>query len=579
MTLSRCSLPAWLMLVALAAASAQEAARLEGQVRDRQGKPVAGARVVQADGRQRVETTTDADGRFQLRLAASPSCLLFVEKAGFRFHGRRCDGAGPLAITLARRDQPAGTRMTTLPPALSRAERKALAARLLEPALRRVLDKGSDEARLGPLKRLARLDAGRLLRELEKRPYKEAWFDSYLKAEAARGLASEDVEEARSIIDSMKDPGFRSMAYHELSDALPAARRADRLALLNQSLLHARAVQANDHRIIHLGWVANRLWHLGEKGRAAKLLREGQAVARELPTAAWAGYARGAFAEDLGLIDVPAALELMKDLKDPFEYVRHHGNLAQKLAGIDPKEAERVLDLVLKGKDPERAFNRDQYAVRVCHRMALIDLARARKIAGSIREPYARAQAQGMMALAVARDRPKDVVALLDRAFELLAEQAGPGKDRPRYPYDAPTVAGLLLPAAERIDPSLVPEFFWRALWLRTRAAPAEARDLEATYTGPLALVLARYDHKLAMVLVEEAAKQGQAAGGGAESLKAAAIADPRRAVALVEALPAGQARDRVRLSVVDMLLAEGEGVWRAVHHTVGLWHVDDDDL
>jgi hypothetical protein len=32
----------------------------------------------------------------------------------------------------------------------------------------------------------------------------------------------------------------------------------------------------------------------------------------------------------LALIDLPAALELMKDLKDKYEYVRHHGNLAVK---------------------------------------------------------------------------------------------------------------------------------------------------------------------------------------------------------------------------------------------------------
>ena len=41
--------------------------------------------------------------------------------------------------------------MTTLPPALTRAERRALAAGLLEPYLARVLEKGDDSARLQPL--------------------------------------------------------------------------------------------------------------------------------------------------------------------------------------------------------------------------------------------------------------------------------------------------------------------------------------------------------------------------------------------------------------------------------------------
>jgi hypothetical protein len=70
-----------------------------------------------------------------------------------------------------------------------------------------------------------------------------------------------------------------------------------------------------------------------------KLLREGQAIARELPTAGWSAYARGVLAENLGLIDVDAALALMKDFKDPFQFLRHHGNLARRLAGVDPAAA------------------------------------------------------------------------------------------------------------------------------------------------------------------------------------------------------------------------------------------------
>jgi protocatechuate 3,4-dioxygenase beta subunit len=42
---------------------------VEGKVLDRQGRPVAGARIVQADGRQRVEGNTDAEGRFKLDAA------------------------------------------------------------------------------------------------------------------------------------------------------------------------------------------------------------------------------------------------------------------------------------------------------------------------------------------------------------------------------------------------------------------------------------------------------------------------------------------------------------------------------
>src|SRR5262249_54756495 len=159
---------------------------------------------------QRTEATTDADGRFKLDAAPAPPAFLFVEKAGFRFHGQRADGPGPFAVTLARRDEPAGKPITTLPPALPKAERKALAARALEPPLKRTLEKGSDDDRLRPLEMLARIDPGRVLEELEKRPYKDAWYDSYLRRAVAKGLLNDSPEEARTVIDSMKDAGFRS---------------------------------------------------------------------------------------------------------------------------------------------------------------------------------------------------------------------------------------------------------------------------------------------------------------------------------------------------------------------------------
>ena len=66
-----------------------------------------------------------------------------------------------------------------------------------------------------------------------------------------------------------------------------------------------------------------------------------------------------------------AALKLTKGLSDAREFDRHHGNIAHELAGKDPAAAERVLGMV---KEP---YQHDQYIVRVVHRMAPVDLARA----------------------------------------------------------------------------------------------------------------------------------------------------------------------------------------------------------
>jgi hypothetical protein len=551
-----------------------------GRILDRKGLPVAGARVSRADGRRRDEATTDADGRFTLSTAFYHTGFLFVEKPGFRFHGQRCDRPEPLSVTLTRREEPAETSMTTLPPALPPGERKALANRLLEPHLRRVLEKGSDDARLRPLEALAKADPGRLLEELERRPFKEAWFDSYLRRAAALSLLAESHDEARTIIESMPDPGFRVRGYLDLYDARPAAARADKLALLNQARLHSRAVQENDHRVLHLAAVAKRLWAMGEKDGATQLLREGQAIAKELPTAAWAGYARGAFAEDLALIDRDAALDLIKDLKDSFEYVRHHGNLASKVAGADPAAAERVLAILDKGGDRQQRHQRDHYALRVCYHMAPADLPRARAIAESINDPCSKARAYGVMAQSLAKSRPKEALELLDQAFAILADSAA-GRARYNNIYLATAVAGILLPAAEQIDRTLVPEFLWRTVSLRARpASPADdVSGTEAGSIGALALVVARYDHGLAQALVEEAERQHPPdLSGRGYHLLAAAIADPRRAVSLAERIPEGGYRHTAVESVAGLLASQGDAVWRAVHQTLGQWYVGDED-
>jgi hypothetical protein len=62
---------------------------VSGRVVDRQGKPIAGARVLQSDdGPARTEPRTDADGRFRLPGYSVPHGLVFAHAPGFRFGGR-----------------------------------------------------------------------------------------------------------------------------------------------------------------------------------------------------------------------------------------------------------------------------------------------------------------------------------------------------------------------------------------------------------------------------------------------------------------------------------------------------------
>jgi hypothetical protein len=63
-----------------------------------------------------------------------------------------------------------------------------------------------------------------------------------------------------------------------------------------KALLHSRAEDVSGRTL--------RLWAMGEKERATKLLREGDVAAREMPTSESPGYVRGVVARNLALVEL-----------------------------------------------------------------------------------------------------------------------------------------------------------------------------------------------------------------------------------------------------------------------------------
>jgi uncharacterized GH25 family protein len=562
---------------------------LDGRILDRQGKPVEGAKVTRADGHKRVTAVTGPDGRFRLPDVPEGSGFVFVEKAGFRFHGQ-LSGAGTVDVVLPRSNEPAGKGLTTLPPALPGKERLALASRLLDPFLARVLAKDNAGEKLRPLEMLAKLDPARVLELIDKKPFKESWYDDYLRRAVAQRLLKDSPDEARTVIEAMQSPESRASGYLDLADALPADKRAEKLELLGQALLHGRNVPEADHRLVAVSQVARRLRELGETEQAAKLLRGGQETARNLPTVEWPGFARAYFATQLAAIDLPAGLALIKDLRDDFEYQRHHANIAVGLAARDPAESERVLGMV---KPPDRlstgapapytSLAPITTRVRICSRMAAVDPERARRIAEQTSEPTYKAHCFGVMAHALAKSKPDAAAELLRRAFDVLAAHVESGRDQFNNYSDAASLAGCLVSVAERIDPQLVPEFFWRALSLRTpRPSSDDFSDgRNAGADAALALALARYDRAVARVLLEPG--KGRAAeiikwGHGSSFFPAWAVTDPHGAAKLLERLPEGNQGDYARLSVIGLLTADGDELWKKAYERLGLWLVDTED-
>jgi protocatechuate 3,4-dioxygenase beta subunit len=551
---------------------------VSGRVIDSRGKGLAGASITLDNGTERVKAAADPEGRFRLQDVPVGTAFLFVHKPAYRLSGRLISTDADIAGTLFRRDEPASV-MKASPSALDREERHALARRLIEPLLKPGGKKDTESMlRAGEL--LASIDPAGALEWLETEPRKPAQVGMAVRVAVAQQLAKTDPDEALLIGESIEQPIWRSKVYLDVCDALPEDGRPRKLEILGQAILYARGSDNPAFRAFLLGQVGERLLDLGETNRATEVLRDGEQIARELSTAGFLGYTRGAFAVELAQIDLPAALELAGNLSDASEYNRHHGNIAHELAGKRPAEAERVLNMIKVEDKQYIVHRRDQYLVRVCYRMAAVDLERARKLSRSAHDACQRAYACGVMAQALAGTETERAETLLREAFGILQAHVDAGQDRFNYVYSASTIAGALLPIAETIDPALRAELFWQAVSMRLLPGADQAQaQLAELSDAILAMHLARYDRDVAQSLL---LRLGSSARGTENWLRAMALVSPRQAAVHVEqfgssdeGLRRQNARDR--LTVAGMLVLDGDG--RELLNRTGLWQPDTEDL
>ena len=216
-------------------------------------------------------------------------------------------------------------------------------------------------------------------------------------------------------------------------------------------------------RLIFLGQIAGRLLELGKKDRASKILRDGQAVAKELSTAALAGFGRGAFAEDLGRIDMPAVLELVRGLTDEHEFDRHHGNIAQR-AGADTAG---------RGRASLANAQAAHHARRLRRSRLLCDgaLRPSQRAAGS--PPRSPIRTRGHTHWARWHSHSPGATRRAPVSFSKKPCSLGATAAQEKETYlntgGAASTAATLLEVVDRIDRDRVPEFLWRALALPDR--------------------------------------------------------------------------------------------------------------
>jgi hypothetical protein len=328
-------------------------------------------------------------------------------------------------------------------------------------------------------------------------------------------------------------------------------------------LLQAHAVEAPDKQLANLSMIAGHYLDLGQTEQATQVLQKGHKIAKTLPIKEWPGYARGCLAEKLARIDLKAALALVTGYEEDFDHDRHHGNIAHNLAGEDPVNAQRVLNMM------RTTHNRDRWSSRVCYHMAPIDADRAQKIASAIEEPCIRAHALGMIAFALSDSDKTLAGKLVQEAFVILDGVVA--KTSSRAMPKAQDVGLALLPVVERIDARLVHETLWHALSLG-----AKPRALTAA-------CVARYDRDMANQWLPSGASQSQGQSG--VYFAVLALLDPEVAIRRVNALPEITEEDqntkmRAWTSIIAMLRRNTQERWEWMQDShMQLWHIGKDDI
>jgi hypothetical protein len=319
-----------------------------------------------------------------------------------------------------------------------------------------------------------------------------------------------------------------------------------------------------------LALIGEHLLDMGDKDRATRLLREAQALAEQLPSASFAGYARGAVAEELAQIDLPAALALTKGLEDSD---RHHRNIAHEMAALNPAEAERILEMV--GDE----FQREHGTQRICYRMAPVDLPRAKRIADKVTNLELRARAYGVMAQALAETAPDAATGLLRKAFAILEKSAADEPSPNSHTYLPAAIAGNLLPVAEQIDAGMVDELLWKALSLHLVDAETVTSNLLSARDATLAATIARYDRELARTIFDPFAAEAAGAANQARLFaELAVLLDPQKTVALAKNLCEGPRGGRWYRDFATALAAAPPKLWQRIDDDAGGWHVDRED-
>ena len=472
-----------------AGSKALSTSKLDGTVIDKKDIPVANASVMVWSLAQRRRQQTNDDGRFTWPDIPTEGAFLFVEAKDFRFHGQWIvPGKSAARIRLSRRNEPTAPMHATADPPISN-ELLQRTWRAFQPTLQQLLkqlaEQGTlmgkswntglfDEIRL--LELYAEFDRPAALQFIDGHHFKYTWLPDFVRARIAEKLAESAPDESVRVIDQIKDPHQR---LHSLCRAAAlatnrdASHRGQLLARARSELAHV----AEQWQLESLLLLAMTNREIGDAVAAAEFLK--QAENRLQPTGPdenreRRNFARGWFAIEKATVRGTDTTGLLGPAKDDFDFNRYRGAIAEAIAARNPAAAEQIHTTLRQRQD---------WTPRICYAMAKADPERAARLARSSAEPVFRAYALGLVALMTAPKEKETALRQLDEAYSVLqqAVEAGESSTLVQTPV---STALAMLEIVEQIDPTLVREFFWRAISLRTNATFGSERMALGPY-GP----------------------------------------------------------------------------------------------
>lgn len=375
------------------------------------------------------------------------------------------------------------------------------------------------------------------------------------------------------MIEAGDDEFYKAAEFIQGGDEMDTSERAVRLEWLESAVRHARKVADPARRVRVLASVAERLFDLEEVALARQILAEAENVAKPLFLDYGAQYASLHISLAAVHDDAGRAIDWLA--KTGIYLKWHGGRVAARLLPDRRQQAVEVWRQVVEAMrtDQSRTFNGSEYraAAEFCYRLALVDRSLAEQVAADADEAILRFREKGAILLALAETQPAEARRLL----AILVRE-----ELPHVPIEknwllpqesAPAIAAWLLPVAERVDPDLCGELFWRSLALRLPRPRRNGFNNHAERSDiQLARLLGRYDRGIARALLEPiSAKES-------ERFVAAIYVDPHWAKALldtVDDLPSSvEHGDHLRFYLVQALAVPLPDRWTWDGDSAGFW-------